>query len=168
MGTAQRATHVVGDLLRRGVWIRKPGAPPSTVTFASAREPNRCAGRSPRHCVRSLPRCRREIRRRVRRSRQPRIAGTRSVAPKARRRAGVFGRHGGLRRQSQRVRSAVARPREACGARQSRSRRAGKFRHRVLQRRRACGHRMDANGTGRRLPRVAQHACRTNCVFPVS
>jgi histidinol-phosphate aminotransferase len=28
MGTAQRATHVVGDLLRRGVWIRKPGAPP--------------------------------------------------------------------------------------------------------------------------------------------
>jgi histidinol-phosphate aminotransferase len=28
MGTAQRATQVMNDLLVRGIWIRKPGAPP--------------------------------------------------------------------------------------------------------------------------------------------
>jgi histidinol-phosphate aminotransferase len=28
LGTAERATNVMNELLRRGVWIRKPGAPP--------------------------------------------------------------------------------------------------------------------------------------------
>ncbi len=28
MGAAPRATHVTAELLRRGIWIRKPGAPP--------------------------------------------------------------------------------------------------------------------------------------------
>jgi histidinol-phosphate aminotransferase len=28
MGSAQRATDVIDELLRRGVWVRKPGAPP--------------------------------------------------------------------------------------------------------------------------------------------
>ncbi|MGA8535473.1 MAG: aminotransferase class I/II-fold pyridoxal phosphate-dependent enzyme [Candidatus Tumulicola sp.] len=43
LGTAQRAAHVMDELLRRGVWIRKPGAPPLDryVRVSAGTEPMR-------------------------------------------------------------------------------------------------------------------------------
>ena len=45
LGTRERATQVVDDLLRRGVWIRKPGAPPLDryVRVSAGTEPMRRA-----------------------------------------------------------------------------------------------------------------------------
>ncbi len=45
MQTAERATRVVDDLLRRGVWIRKPGAPPLDrfIRVSAGTEPMRRA-----------------------------------------------------------------------------------------------------------------------------
>jgi len=45
MHTAERATRVVGELLRRGVWIRKPGAPPLDrfIRVSAGTEPMRRA-----------------------------------------------------------------------------------------------------------------------------
>jgi histidinol-phosphate aminotransferase len=45
MGTVARATHVVNDLLNRGIWIRKPGAPPLDryVRVSAGTEPMRRA-----------------------------------------------------------------------------------------------------------------------------
>jgi histidinol-phosphate aminotransferase len=43
LGTAERATRVMNELLRRGVWIRKPGAPPLDryVRVSAGTEPTR-------------------------------------------------------------------------------------------------------------------------------
>jgi len=43
MGNPERATRVMNELLRRGVWIRKPGAPPLDryVRVSAGTEPMR-------------------------------------------------------------------------------------------------------------------------------
>jgi histidinol-phosphate aminotransferase len=45
MGTARRATRVMDELLARGVWIRKPGAPPldTYIRVSAGTEPMRAA-----------------------------------------------------------------------------------------------------------------------------
>jgi len=42
-GTAQRATHIMNELLSRGVWVRKPGAPPldSYIRVSAGTDPMR-------------------------------------------------------------------------------------------------------------------------------
>jgi histidinol-phosphate aminotransferase len=45
MGSAPRAVHVMNELLRRGVWVRKPGAPPldACIRVSAGTEPMRAA-----------------------------------------------------------------------------------------------------------------------------
>jgi histidinol-phosphate aminotransferase len=58
MENAQRATRIMNELLLRGVWVRKPGAPPldSYIRVSAGTEPMRRAFAQALHAVLASPR----------------------------------------------------------------------------------------------------------------
>ena len=168
---AQRATAVMDELLARGVWIRKPGAPPldryirvSAGTRADARAP------SPRRCARccaemSVGSVRYAIVSDVHgnlESLAARARGDRAPTTPSSRLGDVVG-------YGPNPNECVAKLRERCeprGARQSRSGGGRKLRRGVLQRGGARGDRLDANACSTNRAASGSTRCPTSSASP--
>jgi len=133
LGTPERATRVMDELLKRGVWIRKPGAPPLDRFVRVSAVRSRCGRPSQTPCAPCSPRCRLDaLRNRLRHPQQLGVAAARFHPDRRKRRADQSRRRGRLRPHPNECVKADPRPREARRARKSRSRCGRKLRRRIF------------------------------------